>query len=285
MLHLLRVDAAEASRGPPRTPVSRLDAANARSEPGSSADGEDDPRAGRPGQRPGLVTVGQREYAVVDRDHAAGGQGQHRGQGLGPLLGGDRVVGVAEDAQARPRRAAEENSAESEAEPPRLTSRPPGPRASAAAAAARRRRGRSPHPPGRPPRRPVGRSARPAPRRDPARPPRARPLAGPATAASERTTATTRRGAELPGHGEATWPTTPLAPSTTTRSPDRSPARQVRAIQAAMPEVPIAATAASGTSGADRDQVGVRHCAPLGQAAVPGAIPAPVANHTRVPTA
>ena len=69
---------------------------------------------------------------------------------------------------------------------------------------------------------------------------RARPAA-----ASLRQTATTWPAPSASAAPIADWPTAPPPPSTTTRSPGRKPARQVRHIQPATAESPSAARAAS----------------------------------------
>ena len=178
------------------------------------------------------------------------GEREHLGQGLGPLLRRDRVVGVAEDADGA---AAEHGGGELGdvvGRPADVDQPSPG------SEGHRGRRGRFAehrvdhhvHRSARPPRsagpsesgpvlvrvqhHDLGRSGRPS------RPGRC----------AERQTATTLAASRCLATASATWPTAPLAPSTTTRSPDCSPARQVSDIQAAIAEVPSAATAASETS-------------------------------------
>ena len=58
-----------------------------------------------------------------------------------------------------------------------------------------------------------------------------------------------------------------------TVSPGCSPARQLSAIQAATPDSPMAATAASGTACLNRNHVVVRDGAPLRETAVAGGHP------------
>ena len=77
----------------------------------------------------------------------------------------------------------------------------------------------------------------------------------------------------------------PLAPSTTTRSPGCSRARQVRAIQAAMPDVPMAAAAASDSSPSIGTRSAVATAHSSARLPSPGRIPAVVANQTRLPVA
>ena len=220
--------------------------------------GEDQAHAGLPAawrrQASATSASGSASWATASRRPRRAAA--RRSSAVPPLRGGQRVVRVAEDA-SRP--AAQHRRGEhgvSPAAPPRLTSRPPGRRAPARPRWPRRRTpGR-----GRRRRRPAGASAAARParrRRRRARRPRRRP-AGRARSAPPRRPADRHHpaGAQRAGpRRRPTWPTAPPAPSTSTRSPGCSPARQVSAIQAATPDSPSAAAAASGTPSAQRDEV------------------------------
>ncbi len=79
------------------------------------------------------------------------------------------------------------------------------------------------------------------------------------------------------------WPTAPPPPSTSTRSPGCSRARQLSAIQAATPDSPKAAAISSGTSASigTTSVSGTAHRS--ASAPSPGFMPAVAKNHTRVP--
>ena len=176
----------------------------------------------------------------------------------------------------RARSTADESWAPSPPSPPRLTSRPPEARARHAALATGPKTGStttSTAPPAaarkRRPSASVSAVSASATRTTSSAPARA----ARDSAAADRHTATTRAAPSDRAAAIAACPTVPPAPRTRTRSPGRSPARQVRHIHAAIPDVPIAAASSSATAPSNGHHVVGGHRAGLGQAAVPRSHP------------